>query len=89
MPATLLTLLLSLLLMFSSAAPDAAPRPQMQPQQLWWGMLDPELSAWCARLPMDAEDNAHPVLWNWSWRGFLAALLEQPLLKEAADASHL
>lgn len=89
MPATLLTLLLSLLLMFSNAAPSATPQPQVQPQRLWWGMLDPELSAWFARLPMDGEDEAHPVLWNWSWRGFLAALFDQPLLKEADDASRL
>lgn len=55
--------------------------------KLWWGMLDPELSAWFASIP--SEDADLPLQWNWSWRGFLAALFEQPLLKEGAPDANI
>ena len=89
----LLSLFLALQMMLSSVVPFPPSERDMlvtytqeQPrqQQLMWGMLDPELSTWFARIPMNAEDEAYPILWNWSWRGFWAALFEQPMLKEAA-----
>lgn len=92
----LLSLMLALQMMLCGAAlpPPSAPQlhytyTQEQPrmQRLMWGMLDPELSAWFARIPGETDGTARPVLWNWSWRGFWAALFEQPMLKEAtADA---
>lgn len=93
MPSILLTLLLALQLVFSGVGfhqPVQTVPVQEPPQisRLWWGMLDPELSTWFARIPMEEHGAEQPILWNWSWRGFLAALFEQPMLKEAAtDAS--
>lgn len=93
MPRILLSLLLALQLMFSGASyhqPAQTIPAQTAPQvsRLWWGMLDPELSAWFAHIPMKEQDSQRHILWNWSWRGFLAALFEQPMLKEAsADAA--
>lgn len=87
MASILLSLLLSLQLLcvqFPASQPIPVPRdrtPQTQP--LFWGMLDPELSVWFARLPQEASDSA--LHWDWSWRGFWAALFEQPLLKEVAN----
>ena len=89
MAVMLLSLLLSLQLSVSSALPFREAEPAPAPHRLWWGMIDPELSAWFARLPGDAEEAPHPVLWNWSWRGFLAALTGQHTLLEADDASQL
>ncbi len=89
----LLSLILALHMLLSGAVPSPAAEPdiiftqvqtQPRPQQLMWGMLDPELSVWYARIPLDREDEAYPIRWNWTWRGFLAALFEQPMLKEAA-----
>ena len=88
----LMTLFLALQMMLSSAAQPLQSKPlhsftsaQVQPQaeKLWWGMLDPELSASFARIPLYGGDADQPILWNWSWRGFLAALFEKPILKEA------
>ncbi len=85
---TALTLLLSAQLICSmprTPAPAAmtAPIPQtsIQESRLWWGMIDPELSAWLARLPMEKEADK-PILWDWSWRNFLAALFGQDSAKE-------
>ena len=50
----------------------------------WWGLIDPELSLGCAAL-----GGAHggPIEWDWSLRGFLAALLGLPMTaQEDADA---
>lgn len=89
MLAILLSLLLALQLTFTNQPPAAPPTAAVQPRQLWWGMIDPELSAWFARVPDDADSSGNPVMWNWSWRGFWAALTRQPIVKEAADAPHL
>ena len=89
MTNTLLTLLLSLQLALP-AQPAAMPqrlvdRPghEAHPQQIWWGLIDPELSLWFARIPDETEE---VILWDWSWRGFLSALFCQPLVKEDSHA---
>lgn len=88
MPKAFLSMLLSALLLLSSgplaqntlAQPTASAPSE---ERLWWGLIDPELSTWFAQLPMQ-EDNADDFLhWDWSWRGFLAALFGQPIVKEA------
>ena len=92
MASILLTLLLSLQLLCAAQPADQSfptspyDSRELPPkvQKLWWGMLDPELSAWFAHIPDEAAADDLPPLWNWSWRGFLAALFEQPMLKEAA-----
>ena len=89
MPAIWLTLLLILQLTFTHLPPAASPEAAIQPHQLWWGMIDPELSAWFARIPDEDAESSLPVLWNWSWRNFWAALTSQPLVQEAADAPRL
>ncbi|MBQ8555614.1 MAG: stage II sporulation protein R [Clostridia bacterium] len=44
--------------------------------QNWWGLIDPLLSLWCARVPdMEAE----PITWDWSWQAFIAALTGRTL----------
>lgn len=54
---------------------------------MWWSLIDPELSLWFARVPEDtAPERDQRVLWDWSWRGFLAALFGQPLVQ--GDAAH-
>ena len=65
-----------------------SPREQVQETRLWWGLIDPELSAWFARVPgvKNAEEDK-PVLWDWSWRGFLAAIFGVEMVKEAPDAA--
>ncbi len=86
----LISLMLALQLMFSCPSPlpqDTRILPryaQPQPHRLMWGMIDPELSLWFARIPMNRETDGLPIRWNWTWRGFWAALFEQPMLKEAA-----
>ena len=90
MPNILLSLLLALQLMLPGTVshPPAPTIPVQEPPQvsrLWWGMIDPELSTWFSRIPMEEQDSDRPILWNWSWRGFLAALFHQPMLKEASD----
>ena len=89
MSVILLSLLFTLHLAFANPAPSTPPAPDVQPCQLWWGMIDPELSAWFARIPGEDGSDTQPVLWNWSWRSFWAALTNQPITKEAADAPHL
>jgi len=42
-----------------------------------------------SRIPEEEGEDGLPVMWNWSWRGFWAALTRQPLVQEAADASRL
>lgn len=89
MASHLLSLLLALQMTFplpAAASSRMTCSPVQEPprvQKLWWGMLDPELSAWAARIPMEESDGSQPVQWCWSWRGFLAALLGQPMMKEA------
>lgn len=85
----LLTLLLSALLTLPAAGMHTEPKTcAAEPARLWWGMIDPELSLWFSRLPMEEQEDA-PILWDFSWRGFLAALFGQPLTKEAIlDAAH-
>ena len=85
----LMTLLLSALLMLPAARMPSVPaQTTAAPARLWWGMIDPELSLWFARLPMAEAEDA-PVLWDFSWQGFLAALFGQPMTKEASPhAAH-
>ncbi len=86
MPVSLLTLLLALQIALCTLIPSTAPRKDSPaPQQLFFGMLDPSLSAWFARVPFaqEEEERKETVLWDWSWRGFLASLFGQPLVKEA------
>ncbi len=85
----LLTLLLSALLTLPGPGMESAPKAHSaEPTRLWWGMIDPELSLWFARLPMEEQEDSH-ILWDFSWQGFLAALFGQPLTKEAIpDAAH-
>ena len=86
---TLLTLLLSLQLTLPAqlAAPQNMvyhPGYDARPQKVWWGLIDPELALWFARVP---EENGTAGLWDWSWRGFFSALFCQPLVKEDSHAS--
>ena len=90
MTNTLLTLLLSLQLALP-AQPAAIPqslayRPgeEAHAQKIWWGLIDPELSMWFARVPGERDDT---ILWDWSWQGFFSALFCQPLVKEDSHAS--
>lgn len=99
MTNSVLSLLLSLQLLLSGATcfspvqtslPPIARAAQEAPveQRLWWGLIDPEMSAWFARLPLDEGREDDRILWDWSWRGFLAALFGIPAEKEASpDAS--
>ena len=89
MTNTLLALLLSfqLALPMQHAEPQKAlyhPRQHTQAEKTWWGLIDPELALWFARLPGEAEDT---ILWDWSWQGFFSALFPQPLIKEDSHAS--
>lgn len=45
--------------------------------QNWWGLIDPALSQWFAAIP-EARTN-EGLQWDWSWRGFWAALLGRPV----------
>ena len=91
MHCTLLSWLLSIQLILSAPSPAAsaqtrcAPLPQVKQTRLWWGMIDPGLACWFARIPQEEADS--PVLWDFSWRGFLAALFGQHTAKE--DACHV
>ena len=88
---TLLTLLLTLQLTVPlpmTSPAEAAfiyPSQSIHANKVWWGLIDPELSTWFARLP--ADEAAAPLLWDWSWRSFFAALFPQPLVQEADHAS--
>ena len=90
MASILMTLFLTLTLACSHPHPlsDAqqACSPSSVPpqsQKLFWGMLDPELSAWFARVPHENASSMTLLQWDWSWRGFFSALFERPMLKEA------
>ena len=89
MTNTLLTLLLALQLSLpqGTAVPACTlacqPTQQPRPMQTWWGLIDPDLALWFAHIPAE-EDK--PLLWDWSWRGFFAALFAQPLVKEDGHA---
>lgn len=64
---------------------DASARAASIP--VWWSLIDPELSLWFAHIPEEtAPEEGQRVLWDWSWRGFLAALFGQPLIQ--GDVSH-
>lgn len=99
MTATILSCILSAQLFLSaplSSAPapadlSLAPQNQVQTERLWWGLIDPELSVWFSRVPTEESDNTDaPVRWDWSWRGFLAALFDwAPVKEDASDAAHL
>lgn len=41
----------------------------------WWGLIDPELSLWFARLPGEADA---PPSWDWSVQALLRALFGTP-----------
>ncbi|MBE5811604.1 MAG: hypothetical protein E7318_11820 [Clostridiales bacterium] len=88
MTAAFLSLLLAAQLISQPAQPAPNMPPLPQEYRLWWGLIDPELSLWFSRLPLEeAEDT--PVMWDFSWRGFLAALFGQTLLmEEVPNASH-
>jgi len=50
--------------------------------QNWWGLIDPELSLLMACT--GRTDTTQPVIWDWSWRAFWAALLHLPMTAEGA-----
>ena len=80
----MLTMILSYLLaaqMMAAPAPAALPEAPAVPTPLFWGMIDPELSLWFSRVPRETQPSK-TVLWDFSWRGFFAALTGQPLLTE-------
>jgi hypothetical protein len=84
----MLTMILSYLLaaqMMAAPVPAAVPEAPAVPTPLFWGMIDPELSLWFSRTPQEAPSGRR-VMWDFSWRGFLAALIGQPMLME--DAAH-
>lgn len=91
MTNTILSLILSLHIICSAgiepSLPPAAPSlvahcPEQHVSRLWWGMIDPELSAWCARLPFDEANEDTPILWDWSWRSFWASLFDFRIIRE-------
>lgn len=84
-----LCMLLILHLTFTNLPLSVPVQATPQPRQMWWGMIDPELSSWFAHIPDEDANSSLPVLWNWSWRSFWAALTRQPLVQEAADAPRL
>lgn len=95
MASSILSLILLLQLMCSGAvdqplqAPASPPlscsiQEELHTARLWWGLIDPELSAWFARLPFSEADEGETILWDWSWRGFLASLFNTHLTKEDA-----
>lgn len=95
MTQTILSLLLSAQLLCAAPQPQALSMqasPQAAPARLWWSLIDPELSLWFARLPDESSapestPDRERVIWDWSWRGFLAAIWGRPLVKgEAAHA---
>ena len=99
MTATILSCILSAQLFLSAplssgqvhADLSLVPHPQVQAERLWWGLIDPDLSAWFSRIPMEENEKTdEPVRWDWSWRGFLAALFNWAPVKEGAcDAAHV
>ena len=79
-----LSYLLSLLMLFTPA-PYAAQEAAVRPAPLFWGMIDPDLSLWFSRTPFEAHPG-RKIMWDFSWRGFLAALTGQPILTEVPHA---
>lgn len=71
-----------------SASCSLPAQNETQYTRLWWGLVDPELSGWFARIPFEDHTPRHPIVWDWSWRSFLVALFQQPLLKEAATDAY-
>lgn len=89
MTSPLLSLLLAFQLMFSSAPAIQTNPSAPESTRLWWGLIDPELSLWFSRLPLEEADKA-PILWDFSWRGFLASLFSSPLMmEEVSHAAHV
>lgn len=82
MPKVFISMLLLTQLLCKPAPVQPLNCTPAQPTRLWWGLIDPELSTWFSRLPMEDEDQ--PILWDFSWQGFLAALFGQPLVKEVS-----
>lgn len=88
MTSPLLSLLLAFQLM-CSPAPAMQTNPAVpESARLWWGLIDPELSLWFSRLPLEDSEEG-PILWDFSWRGFLASLFAMPrLMEEVSHAAH-
>ena len=95
MTSTLLSMLLSLQILFSTTDQSPALRPhtmvltpheQVEINRVWWGMTDPETSLWFSRIPSDDPQPRTPVIWDFSWRGFLAALFGPSIIQEAPHA---
>ena len=66
-------------LKFSAHAP-------VKETRLWCGLIDPELSRWLARIPMEGKT---PLFWqwDWSWHGFLTSLFSSTqMTEEQTDA---
>ena len=83
-------MLLSWLLCLQLLAPAPAIVPQdapvlLQSEKLWWGLIDPNASLWFSRLPGCIPEKG-PVLWDFSWRGFLAAVFGLDLVREVPHA---
>lgn len=95
MTKALPSLLLTVQLLLSDAAPPALPDASTahpaQEKRMMWGLIDPELAAWFALLPGNSIGEDGPrVLWDWSWQGFLAALFGDHFIKEVpADGAHV
>ena len=90
MYSTILAWILSLQMLLSMLIP--APPLSVQsgsPAQetcLFWGLIDPELSLWFSRIPQESRHTDKRLHWDFTWRGFLAALMHQPIIKE--DPAH-
>ena len=87
MPKVLMSLLLITQLLSQPAPARPVKVAHPQPTHVWWSLIDPELSTWFSRLP--AEDEDGPILWDFSWQGFLAALFGQPLIKEVTPHAEI
>lgn len=93
MENALISLLLSIHLLLGNPAEPVPsplpclPQPAVQESRVWWGLIDPELSLWFSALPDQLPDK--PVLWDFSWRNFWAALWRQPLVKEDSHAAYI
>ena len=88
MSKLLLSALLSLQLMCTPAPSIIDVPTDSQVVPLWWGLIDPELSLWFSRLPLEETDDK-PILWDFSWRGFLAALFGTPIMPEEVTNASL
>lgn len=95
MPSAVLSFLLSIQMFLSTPAQPVgvsprqmafSPNVQVEVNRLWCGLIDPETSLWFSRIPDDVPQLRTPVLWDFSWRGFLAALFGQSVVQE--DAVH-